>query len=216
MYNRVGFAGGWLLDRNASEKDSRLNDTLSVIVPIHNAQSSLGQQVEDCLDVLPDLTYHFEVLIVDDGSTDSTEEIAHELANQFPQVRVIRQHKPLGTDEAIKIGLEHADGSIVFVHDSGEALSARHLRELWQLRNDHELVAARPQPPVETNWLDQLIQWANRLPVSRPQSSGLQMIRRDAVRELMNEASAKRQGQEQLPPRAPTFASGLRNFTFGE
>jgi GT2 family glycosyltransferase len=193
-----------------------LSDSLSVIVPLHNAQSSLGLQVEDCLEVLPELTDQFEVLLVDDGSTDGTEEIAHELANRYPQVRVIRQQQSRGASEAIQVGMECADGGIVFIHDSGQPLSAACLRELWQLRHDQELVAARPQPVRETTWLEQLIQWANQLPAAESRQGGLQMIRRDAVRELMTEAREERAPAEHRQIRPPTLVSGLREFTLGE
>ena len=52
-----------------------MSESLSVIVPVHNAQNDLAGQVADLLEVLPELTCDFEVLIVDDHSTDSTEEV---------------------------------------------------------------------------------------------------------------------------------------------
>ena len=64
--------------------------TLSVVLTVHNAEKTLADQVSKTLDILTDLSARFELLIVDDGSTDQTEEVAHELARHFPQLRVAR------------------------------------------------------------------------------------------------------------------------------
>ncbi len=53
--------------------------TLSLIIPVRNAEQSLAQDVARILDVLPELTKNFEVLIVDQDSTDHTREIAEDL-----------------------------------------------------------------------------------------------------------------------------------------
>ena len=50
--------------------------SLSVVVPVHNAERNLTQRIGRLLEVLPDLVAKFEVLIVDDGSADQTMEVA--------------------------------------------------------------------------------------------------------------------------------------------
>lgn len=108
--------------------------SLSVVLPVHNAESTLARQVAELLDVLPELTSSFEVLIVDDGSTDQTEESAQELAREYPQLRVIRHAQRRGIPEVVKTGMEETSGDVVFVHDEQLPLRPSDLRRLWALR----------------------------------------------------------------------------------
>jgi glycosyltransferase involved in cell wall biosynthesis len=105
-----------------------LDPSVSVFVPVCNAQSDLEAQVERILDLLPELTSAFDVLIIDDGSTDDTAEIARNLASRYPQVEAIRLERPRGLDEAIRAGLEHRPGGVVVVHTAQMPLDEQRLR----------------------------------------------------------------------------------------
>lgn len=94
------------------------NEMLSVVLTVHNAEKTLSEHVARMLDVLPDLTSRFELLIVDDGSTDQTEEVAHELARSYPQLSVARHSSRLGADGAAKTALTKTTGELVILHDA--------------------------------------------------------------------------------------------------
>ncbi|MFV1964260.1 MAG: glycosyltransferase family 2 protein [Pirellulaceae bacterium] len=91
--------------------------SLSVVLSVHNAEKTLSQQVTHLLDVLPDLAQRFELLILDDGSTDRTEEVAHELARDYPQLRVARHNKRMGADANLQTALEETTGDVVVLQD---------------------------------------------------------------------------------------------------
>jgi glycosyltransferase involved in cell wall biosynthesis len=105
-----------------------LDPSVSVFVPVNNAQSELEAQVERILDLLPDLTSKFDVLIIDDGSTDDTAEIARNLAARYPQVEAIHLESPRGVDEAIRAGLAYRPGGVVMVHTAEMPLDEQRLR----------------------------------------------------------------------------------------
>ncbi len=64
---------------------------VSVVIPIHNAQHRIAAEIQRVLDALIDLSrQRSELIIVDDGSNDSTPEVLDELMKRFPQVRVLR------------------------------------------------------------------------------------------------------------------------------
>ncbi len=65
-----------------------MNQSLSVLLPVHNAQATLESDVATILDVLPELSRDFDVVIIDDASTDATWEIAEDLACRYPQITI--------------------------------------------------------------------------------------------------------------------------------
>lgn len=101
-----------------------MNDSLSVVVPVRNAERSLVAQVGALLDVLPDLTSRFELILVDDGSTDQTIDLACTLVRQYPQLRLVRRRE-----------LAPAPGRAVFVHEAHGWPSPADIRKFWAQRN---------------------------------------------------------------------------------
>ena len=63
-----------------------MKPSVTVLLPVYNAQHRLERQVAEILDVLPELTSRFELMIIDDGSTDDSFEVARHLALKYPQV----------------------------------------------------------------------------------------------------------------------------------
>jgi hypothetical protein len=111
-------------------KESNLNSSISVLLPVHNAQATLAADVAKVLELLPDVTPRFDVLIVDDGSTDATYEIAHELTIQYPQVRMLRNAKRRGQEAALIRGLEETSAEVVLGHVGGQRLDAKEIEKM--------------------------------------------------------------------------------------
>ncbi len=133
-----------------------MEPSLSIILPVHNAETTLCQNVERVLELAGDLADRFEVLIVDDGSTDQTFEIAHDLSVRFPQVRLVHNARREGLENAIREAISQTIGQIVCVHEGGEQLMLGDLRDLWRLRNDRDLVVAshaRQRVGATQRWL---------------------------------------------------------------
>jgi hypothetical protein len=98
-------------------KDPFVRRSLSVLLPVKDAQATLIDSVHEILDVVTDTKDPFEVIIIDDGSTDATGEVAHELTCHYPQVRVVRHQTPLGREASIETGLQRSQGEVVMLHD---------------------------------------------------------------------------------------------------
>ena len=93
-----------------SRKDRFVQRLLSVLLPVKDAQATLAASVHEILDVATDSGEQFELLIIDDGSTDATSEVAHELTRHYPQIRVVRHGTSLGREAAIRTGLQRSQG----------------------------------------------------------------------------------------------------------
>jgi cellulose synthase/poly-beta-1,6-N-acetylglucosamine synthase-like glycosyltransferase len=171
------------------ERPSQVEDTLSIVVPIRDAEAVIGNRVHDLLDLAPDLTSQFEILIVDDASRDHTAEIVGDLARQYPQVKLIVQKATLGLVAAGKTGLAAATGDTIFVQEDMTTVSANDLRRLWSLRKDRALVVARTEgnpSGLSPELIERLSTWGQSLRNTRKRlrPGGLQMIRRDGAQSL--------------------------------
>jgi len=96
--------------------------SLTVLLPVRNAENTLASTVNDVLEVASELSSKFELVIVDDGSTDATSEIAQELTIHYPQVKACSHGSHLGNSAAIKTGLQHASGQVVVLRDGAKVM----------------------------------------------------------------------------------------------
>ena len=119
-----------------------MSTPLSIVLPVYNAETTLGDQVQDLFDLVADLTQQFEILVVDDASTDATEETSYDLICRYSQVRVVRHGRRLGTSEAIQTGLKLSEGEAVFVHKEHEPLKPHDLQRYLDAREQQPAVYA--------------------------------------------------------------------------
>lgn len=117
---------------------------LSIVFPVYNLEATLGDQIQDLFDLVTDYTSQFEILVVDDASTDATEETAYELICRYSQVRVVRHGRRMGTSEAIQTGLQLSEGEAVFVHNEHEPLKPHDLQQYMEARQQPLAVCEPP------------------------------------------------------------------------
>jgi glycosyltransferase involved in cell wall biosynthesis len=131
--------------------------SLTVLLPVRNAQTTLAANVQEILEVVSELTRRFELLIIDDGSTDATIEVADELIRCYPQIRTLRHGTPQGRDAAIGAGLRHSTGEVIVLRDEHGELGAAEIRRAWQAADENAVSLTansdarrlRWQPPHE-------------------------------------------------------------------
>ncbi len=104
-------------------RDRQSLPKLTIVIPALNEEESIGQTVQRCLDAHDDLVVSgqlrdIEVIVVNDGSTDRTSEIAHEKASRNPKVAVIDFPKNRGYGAALKTGFEQGTGELVSFLDA--------------------------------------------------------------------------------------------------
>jgi len=90
----------------------------SVILPVFNERENLEPLLAELAAVLPGLSGAFEVIAVDDGSTDGSREELQRLQKQWPWLRVIRHRCNAGQSAAFLTGFAHARGEVVMTLDA--------------------------------------------------------------------------------------------------
>jgi glycosyltransferase involved in cell wall biosynthesis len=92
---------------------------LSLIVPVYNEEKNLPLLVEAIQRALEPLPYTWEVVLVDDGSEDSSLEVLTQLAEEAPDyLRVVSFRRNFGQTAAIAAGLDYARGEIIVLLDA--------------------------------------------------------------------------------------------------
>jgi polyisoprenyl-phosphate glycosyltransferase len=91
---------------------------LSVVIPMHNEQDNLAALFARLLSVLAALELTYEVICVDDGSTDSTWSTLQEWLARRPELKLIRLSRNFGKEMAMTAGLRRAGGSAVVIMDA--------------------------------------------------------------------------------------------------
>ncbi len=109
-----------------------MQSNLSIIIPAYNEQSRLGETVGKTLNYIKSNDLSAELIVVDDGSSDKTREVAEKVCAEFPDLntRVIRYEKNRGKGFAVKTGMLAAKGSIALFSDADLSTPISELHKL--------------------------------------------------------------------------------------
>ena len=106
---------------------------VSVFFPAYNDADSIGPLVRDALALLPTLADDYEVIVVNDGSTDRTPVVLDELENELRRVRVIHHASNRGYGGALRTGFANATKELIFYTDGDGQYDVRELARLRPL-----------------------------------------------------------------------------------
>jgi dolichol-phosphate mannosyltransferase len=96
------------------------NISYSLVIPLHNEEKNIVPLVEEIEPVMKDLNTSWELILVDDGSTDQTADKINQLQKRFPEVRGLFFKKNWGQSGAFLAGFEAARGDFVITMDGDQ------------------------------------------------------------------------------------------------
>lgn len=91
---------------------------ISVIVPLYNEAESLPELAKWIDQVMTDNHFTYEVIMVDDGSSDTSWEVLQQLRATYPQLRGVKFQRNYGKSAALQVGFERAQGEVVITMDA--------------------------------------------------------------------------------------------------
>src|SRR5438045_5467653 len=115
--------------------DDPLSHALTIIIPAYNEERGIRPVVEQVRDAMEAFEYHFEIVIVDDGSKDRTGDEARATG-----ARVIQHRQNRGYGEALKTGIRHAQYERIAIIDADGSYPASEIPRLAALLDDAEMV----------------------------------------------------------------------------
>ncbi len=113
---------------------------LSVFFPLHNEARHIKTLVNNASEVLNSLNISYEIILVNDGSTDNTRSIAKEICSQEPKVRLVSNYNNRGYGRALIKGFRAACGEHVFFTDGDNQFDLKELPLFLELAKDYDVV----------------------------------------------------------------------------
>jgi len=116
---------------------------LSIVIPLLNEEESLNELYQWIVSVMQANNFSYEILFIDDGSTDKSWEIIQELTELNPQVHGIRFQKNFGKSQALHAGFARAKGDVVVTMDADLQDSPEEIPELYRMvtQENYDLVS---------------------------------------------------------------------------
>jgi len=159
---------------------------VSIIIPVYNEVESIKLCIADLKMVMESLAYEYEIIVVDDGSSDQTVD-----AIQEASVQILKHPQNQGYGAALKTGIKYATGEIIAITDADGTYAASNLPRLLDLlvREQYDMVVgARTGEDVNISWLRRPVKWlltkfaSLLVGVHIPDlNSGQRVFRRDAA-----------------------------------
>jgi dolichyl-phosphate beta-glucosyltransferase len=103
---------------------------LSVVVPAYNEEARIGQTLERMHAYFASQSFPVEILVVDDGSSDSTPKLVEEATRRFPEIRLLSYEGNRGKGHAVRFGILRAKGDRILFSDADLATPIEELEKL--------------------------------------------------------------------------------------
>jgi glycosyltransferase involved in cell wall biosynthesis len=106
---------------------------ISIVVPLYNEEESLPELISWIRKVMHEHNFSFEVILVDDGSIDSSWEVIEKLCQEYTFVRGIKFRRNYGKSAALHVGFQSSKGNVVVTMDADLQDSPEEIPEMYRM-----------------------------------------------------------------------------------
>ena len=165
---------------------------LSIVVPVYNEEETVEPMAREVVSVVSALSKKYELIIVDDGSTDKTFSTLTALHHEEPSIRVLRLKRNFGQTAALAAGMDHAKGEVIVFMDGDGQNDPKDIPALLEkIDEGFDLVAGWRSPRRDpflrrrfpSHMANLLISWMTRVKL-HDYGCTLKAIRREVAKEV--------------------------------
>jgi len=124
---------------NLKSQISNLEMDISVVVPLYNEDESLPELTAWIAKVMDENNFSYEIILVDDGSTDKSWEVIEALKLQNDAIKGIKFRRNYGKSAALNVGFEATEGDVIITMDADLQDSPDEIPELYRRIKDEKL-----------------------------------------------------------------------------
>ncbi len=140
---------------------------LSIIVPVYNEDESLPELAAWIKRVMDDNKFSYEVLMIDDGSSDNSWKVIQQLSSENNCVKGLRFRRNYGKSAALNVGFQHSKGDVVITMDADMQDSPDEVPGLYKMimEEGYDLVSgwkAKRYDPITKTIPTKFFNWATR------------------------------------------------------
>ena len=116
---------------------------ISVVIPLLNEKESLVELTDSLNDVMKSYNFSYEIIFIDDGSSDNSWDIIEELSSKSNTIKGIKFHRNYGKSQALHVGFLKSRGQVVFTMDADLQDDPKEIYKLYNMikDNNYDLVS---------------------------------------------------------------------------
>ena len=116
---------------------------ISVVIPLLNEKESLRELTDSILDVMESYNFSYEIIFIDDGSSDKSWDIIEELSSKSNTIKGIKFHRNYGKSQALHAGFLKSQGQVVFTMDADLQDDPREIPTMYDMimNDDFDIVS---------------------------------------------------------------------------
>lgn len=158
-------------EEKSSPSSSNSYPELSIVVPLYNEQDSLSELSSRIVDAIAG-AYSYEIIFVDDGSSDDSWNVIEGLAEKYDYVRGIKFHRNYGKSTALQCGFEECRGTYVVTMDADLQDDPEEIPGLVEmLKEGYELISGwkkKRYDPISKTIPSRFFNWVTSLATGIP------------------------------------------------
>lgn len=140
---------------------------ISVVIPLYNEEESLPELASWIDKVMNENKFSYEVLLIDDGSSDNSWEVIEELKSKFSSVKGVQFRRNYGKSAALNVGFTYCNGDVVITMDADLQDSPEEIPELYRMIKEekYDIVSGwkkKRHDPISKTIPTKLYNWVTR------------------------------------------------------